>query len=378
MTAKPIIALDWYNVRLELHQRLAGKIQKLLEELLASQGIQFNTVEARVKTCASFLEKASKKSQDGRTSKYLEPTTEIRDVVGVRVITYLDSAVDQVCKLIGSEFEVDPNHSVDKDTDLGTDRVGYRSKHFVATLGQSRTLLAEYSEFANVPFEIQIRSLLQHAWAVMEHDRRFKFPDELPAPLGRQFSLLAGLLEIADQGFNKLVADIDDQRAKAAQLVGSPNDNEPLTTSIIASYMGNLFQTQIELHSIEATFGMSSPPIVQELDRFGVSTLGNLSDLISEEFAGDNTILEAEYNNFTGILRNAMVISDAHKYFNKAWDKSWTVLSASSVAMYEAKKVPIHELVEMHDLQLGDDNAYEHDHDFDPDHDFLVYEDVPF
>jgi ppGpp synthetase/RelA/SpoT-type nucleotidyltranferase len=63
----------------------------------------------------------------------------------------------------------------DKSRNLGTNRIGYRTIHLVVSLSNTRTILPEYSEFDDLKFEIQLRTILEHAWAEIEHDRNYKF-----------------------------------------------------------------------------------------------------------------------------------------------------------------------------------------------------------
>jgi hypothetical protein len=151
------LAGEWYDNRLEVHQRLARKIENLLEELLVAAGIQFHKIEGRIKDRKSFLAKAAK--MKGGRPKYSAPTEQIKDVIGVRVITFLDSTIDDVAEIIKHELIVDPEHSIDKDDALRVDRVGYRSRHFVACLGGGREVVSRsirnskisLSKFRSVP-----------------------------------------------------------------------------------------------------------------------------------------------------------------------------------------------------------------------------------
>ncbi|HEU5454404.1 MAG TPA: DUF429 domain-containing protein, partial [Nocardioides sp.] len=54
--------------------------------------------------------------------------------------------------------------------------------------------------------QVQIRTVLQHAWAEFEHDIRYKgdVPDEHAPDLDRRFTLAAGLLELADREFSTI------------------------------------------------------------------------------------------------------------------------------------------------------------------------------
>lgn len=71
-------------------------------------------------------------------------------------------------------------------------------------LNESRSALAEYARFAGTKAEIQIRSILQHAWAEIEHDLGYKTKLGVPRDIRREFSRIAGLLEIADVEFTRV------------------------------------------------------------------------------------------------------------------------------------------------------------------------------
>ena len=60
--------------------------------------------------------------------------------------------------------------------------------------------MPEYARFKGINFEVQIRSILQHTWAEIEHDLQYK-DESIPRELRRRFARLAGLLEIADAEF---------------------------------------------------------------------------------------------------------------------------------------------------------------------------------
>lgn len=53
-----------------------------------------------------------------------------------------------------------------------------------------------------------MRSILQHAWAEIEHDIGYKSELVIPGPIRRKFSRLAGLLELADLEFSSVRKDI--------------------------------------------------------------------------------------------------------------------------------------------------------------------------
>lgn len=132
------------------------------------------------------------------------------DLAGIRIIAYINSDVERISKIIEDEFEIDRENSVDKSKLLGIDQVGYQSVHYIAKLSKKRLELSEYEEYQDMVFEVQIRTILQHAWAEIEHDRNYKFNGVLPNNIKRKFYLTAGVLELIDREFEVLSKEIDE------------------------------------------------------------------------------------------------------------------------------------------------------------------------
>jgi hypothetical protein len=82
-------------------------------------------------------------------------------------------------------------------------RFGYSSRHLLVSAEGRGAELAH-------PASIQVRTVLQHAWAEFEHDIRYKgtVPEEHAPDLDRRFTLAAGLLELADREFSEIRARI--------------------------------------------------------------------------------------------------------------------------------------------------------------------------
>ena len=103
---------------------------------------------------------------------YTDPLTEITDQIGVRVVTYLQGDVAAVADLLAGEF------SVLDDRDLGQEtasraRFGYASRHLLVTLDEKASDPA-YAHLRGRSASVQVRTILQHAWAEFEHDVRYK------------------------------------------------------------------------------------------------------------------------------------------------------------------------------------------------------------
>jgi hypothetical protein len=126
------------------------------------------------------------------------------DRIGVRIITYYRDDVDSVVERLKREFEIDRKRSVDKRRLLDLREFGYRSVHLIAKLKPPRTNMPEYESIKGVWFEIQIRSVLEHAWAEVEHEIVYKSGIKYPPEVLRKFAALAGTLEILDGEFLSL------------------------------------------------------------------------------------------------------------------------------------------------------------------------------
>jgi ppGpp synthetase/RelA/SpoT-type nucleotidyltranferase len=193
--------LNEYDRKVELYSRFCESVEHLLKDLLHTSDIRINAVASRPKERDSFEQKIKS------NPKYVSLET-VTDVAGARVITYFEDDVDRVDGIIRGEFEIDPLNSVNKRRSLQADRFGYQSLHLVASLNNQRASLRENHEFAGLKIEIQVRSVLQHAWAEIEHGLGYKGESAVPVLIKRRFNRLAGLLELADQEFVAVRAEV--------------------------------------------------------------------------------------------------------------------------------------------------------------------------
>ncbi len=187
-----------------LYLDFAETAKVLIADILKSNSVKYSSIEARAKGVDSFGNKASKSSEnDPAKPKYPNPLEEIKDMAGVRVITFLPQTVEYVCSHIEREFLI--LERIDKAEKLINEgKLGYQSVHFLAKMRPDRSELPEYQRYKDLVLEIQVRTILQHAWAEMEHDIQYKSAMEIPILFQRRFIALAGLLEIADREFQML------------------------------------------------------------------------------------------------------------------------------------------------------------------------------
>ena len=184
------------------HEDAATTFRHALHELMRDAGVNFDRVDARVKSWTSLKEKARKTRSDGELV-YPDPWNDIKDIVGARITVLHSTEIPAVQRLLADQFEV--LRSVDKAEETRVaGGFGYGSHHLVVRVEHQSEGLEDY---VGQVFEVQIRTVLQHAWAEFEHDIRYKrAAKKLDPQIDRAFTLAAGLIELADQQFDQIAA----------------------------------------------------------------------------------------------------------------------------------------------------------------------------
>ncbi|WP_420539110.1 GTP pyrophosphokinase [Paenibacillus polymyxa] len=339
-------AISWYIKMRPVYKNLANKVESIIREVLTNSGASYYTITSRAKEIESFTIKANKE-------KYKNPQQEIKDLAGIRVITYVKSEVNNCCELIKPLFELDHFHSVDKTKELGNDKVGYRSIHYVAKLTEDRLSLPEYQIFKDMGFEIQVRTILEHAWADISHDRNYKFNGVLPPDndIERRFSLAAATLELVDREFDNLAREIVVYGHEVVDKVKKDELNIEINTTSLSNYLKLKFKPFIDREIIEPTFNNKSKEIIDELNAYGISNLSDLELIIKE----NTEKFVYERTNFLALLRDIMMLNNINLYFEKAWSNNWTGVQKNMVEYYISRGIDMSEIIDKYDLSEDDE-----------------------
>ena len=213
--------LEEYREHLPEFERVAKEVQASLTEVFSEAGLVVASIEHRVKTEKSLTGKLELKG-----AKYAT-LADITDIVGVRVITFYSDDVDKVASAVDRLYKVDWENSVDKRKAHEIDSFGYMSLHYICSV-------------PDFPYriEIQMRTVLQHAWANMNHDTGYKSGVDVPKEYLRNLNRLAGMLELADEQFSLIRNEITDYRRRVQSLVASGNLSDvPLDADTFRSYL---------------------------------------------------------------------------------------------------------------------------------------------
>ncbi len=307
--------LKSYEEKYTIYEEFANSLKRLLADILTSEELKYLSIEARAKDPASLRAKLTPSPVN------IEHLAEINDLTGARVITFVYEDIKLIEDFLSSCLKLEP---LTGDERLGVDRVGYRSHHWLVSYSADRLDLPEYKKFNGLKAELQIRTVLQHAWAQIGHNQVYKPNVILPEKLKRDFTLLAGHLEIADNEFSRISEAISNYGEEVEKKTSSGDLDVPIDSISLRSFFDKKFDF---LSKNEKKFGPQddmTERIIEELKLVDISTLKGLDAVIPKDFI-DKLMKFERATNFTGIARNIMVIADADKYFSSAWRHSWTV-----------------------------------------------------
>lgn len=192
MNIKDRMILEDFRQYKENYIKLEEIAAEMLKGIAKDCGIKPALIEHRVKDEKSLQGKLYKNSD------WYQKLDDLTDLLGERVICYFADEVDIIGKRVEEVFKVDREKSSDKRKLIAANAFGYLSLHYIVNLPDDS---GYPEELCKISFEIQIRTILQHAWAAIDHDIAYKSKFGVPRKITRSFSRLAGLLEIADDEF---------------------------------------------------------------------------------------------------------------------------------------------------------------------------------
>jgi len=168
---------------------------------------RIDRITARAKEIDRFLAKAQAIS-DGKP-KYTEPLRQIQDQVGARIVVYYLSDVERVTKIIEKYYRQIESKILVPESEW---EFGYFGKHYILLIPSD--VIVEGTDKAIMPefFELQVKTMFQHAWSEAEHDLGYK-PGALPlnSDAKRRLAYTSAQAWGADRMFDELFLERERQ-----------------------------------------------------------------------------------------------------------------------------------------------------------------------
>ncbi|MEU2104314.1 hypothetical protein [Nocardia sp. NPDC019255] len=272
MTVSPNEA-SWgsvYDSRQAQYEELRDEVEFALRRAL--HGLKTHNIIVRLKERNSFIEKIGRK-------KYSDPFKQMPDIVGARVVCRFLDDIQVVDAALRETFAI--RSFEDKTASAAPETFAYRSVHYECTIRDEHRG-PHYDGIKNLTFEVQVRTILQDAWAVVEHALAYKGPQSIPPELKRDFSALVGLFHVADKQFQQLKEGVAESERKATLAVESQStsgdhdkvDDLPLDRGVLKAALTRLFPGR------DRSEDWDYSTLVEELGAVGIHTLVNLLDAI--------------------------------------------------------------------------------------------------
>ncbi len=181
---------------------VANKLENHIKGLLRDIP-RIDRVSTRAKSITRFLNKARK--VDGEKPKYTEPLSQIQDQIGGRIITFYNSDIEPVSKIILDYLAPIEERIIVPDS---VNEFGYEGKHFILLIPKDLITPDLPKEHRPVFFELQIKTLFQHSWAEANHDLAYKPQSELTLEQRRKIAFTAAQAWGADKIFDELSQEL--------------------------------------------------------------------------------------------------------------------------------------------------------------------------
>ena len=311
---------EFYGLNHEALEAAKDAFVAIITSILAD-GYPISGVSGRVKdrdeAINKFTIKYQSKLEEAQTP--YEIKDHITDLIGVRVISLYEADIEKIKDVLSEEFEIIEITDKIKDIESKESSFGYKGLHVDLRLKPPRNTMREYSRYAEFRFEVQIRTIIQDAWSVLDH--KIKYKKSIPLPLKRRINTLAALFELADREFfsirEKTIEAAEKEKAKSSE----PSNTDKLNVFSFLAIVDDLFP-DYDFHSYKAD------GFVSEILSYGEITPNEFKKIIENNFQyvekykeaiGETPTRKHAFNPYTE-LRHVLFQSDQEKYQRALYD----------------------------------------------------------
>ena len=194
-----------YVEKLSLYEEYASRVRNLVQDLIEREDIEVHSIEGWAKAPADLVRALNARGDDGDAG-----LNAMSDLVTVRVLLRFPEDVYKVEEIILAEFDVDRDRSVPSSGLEDPFRFGYPAVVYALALSESRSSLREWGKYRGLGFRLELRTMLQEAWATISPRVNLNVDAVSEKKLKRRLVRLAALLEEADEGFLSLWEEVKD------------------------------------------------------------------------------------------------------------------------------------------------------------------------
>ncbi len=202
---------------------------RLINDLIKKFDIgEVTKVEGRVKDVEECIKKFHRKYQNQLEAAEhpYEIKDFISDLIGIRIVCLYEDQIPLISQLLQKHFSILDVTDKIASMESTEDSFGYKGLHMDLALNEELTAKPKNQPFAGISFEVQIRSLIQDAWSVLDH--KIKYKKSIPNDLKRRINVLSALFELADREFKEIRNATTELLEMETELPISDTLDEPL------------------------------------------------------------------------------------------------------------------------------------------------------
>lgn len=249
------------------YEKLSEEIAYILKKEFQVMGIEFADITFRAKTVDSFCEKIIRKH-------YEKPLQQITDFAGVRLVYLYLADRSKIEDIIEKEFIV--VEKFDKIEKADPAHFGYGALHYLVKLGNTFSG-ARYDDLNDLVCEIQVRTILQDAWAMVAHHLTYKQESDVPKELRRKLNALSGLFETADDQFDRLKIERINYKNRVREEISLQKD-ESLNREIDLDNLTEFLSLRMPDREIDIPEAMAE--LLSELKEFEYTSLIQVENVL--------------------------------------------------------------------------------------------------
>lgn len=159
---------EQYYKEFDFYSAVSDLSAQLIESKLVSKGIRA-IVTSRAKNPSRLYDKLKKRDPEKKYNTSDDIYSDIVDLAGVRIALYFNSELSEIDQIINDLFDIREL----KKFPTESKSQGYKAIHYRCSL-KIAELTEQQKRYSKAYVEIQIASLLMHAWAEVEHDIVYK------------------------------------------------------------------------------------------------------------------------------------------------------------------------------------------------------------
>lgn len=195
----------FYDKNRSLFEEAKNGYVEVISNLLTQANVaEVTKIEGRVKDREECIKKFQRKYLNSLEAdeRAYEIKSYLSDLIGIRIVCLYEDQISAVSEVLKSHFKIidvtDKIAAIESTEDL----FGYKGLHMDMACSEEMAASVQYSGVADQFCEVQIRSLIQDAWSVLDH--KIKYKKSIPNNLKRRINVLSALFELADREFKEI------------------------------------------------------------------------------------------------------------------------------------------------------------------------------